>query len=331
MLVLKDVSHNRAGAAFVDVSLSIAPGRPMAISGLSVVERGTLARLVSGVDRPRAGEIKLNAEEVAKARAAKGRVLHVGPAGLAASGQKLGRLVGHDVASLAGLAARMDARLSSLSAMERMKLALAQAAAKRPSLLLVEGPTTQLSPDAGDELLAMLPGLLAPATGVVVLLAASAGEALALNGDIAVFAGGRLIQSGRAADVAAYPVSLASANATSWPQLNALAMTARGGRWLLADGSSLQLPERAALPEEGGYTLAFHPEDMTLERASPGCLRFVVRTAEPVRGGYLAVTFAEARWMCPLTGAAPPAGALLNAFVDQSRLMLFDATGGLVT
>jgi ABC-type sulfate/molybdate transport systems ATPase subunit len=206
-------------------------------------------------------------------------------------------------------------------------LALAQAMAARPALLIVDGPTAQLSPEAGDDLLLALPGLLAPATGVVLLLAASAGEALALNGDVAVFAGGQLIQSGGVGEVTAHPVNLASAIATSWPQLNTLSMTARDGRWLLADGSRLQLPESVALPAEGACMLAFHPADVTLERASAGCLRFVVRAVGPVRGGYLSATFAGAAWMCPLTVAAPPEGALLNAFVDRSRLMMFDAQG----
>jgi ABC-type sulfate/molybdate transport systems ATPase subunit len=327
MLLLKDISRGLGGGASLDgLSLAISAGRPTAIAGLSAAEREAFARLVSGVDRPQAGQIRLGGDDIAKARNARGRVLRVGPAGLAASGRQVAKL-GREVAALAGLSGQMEAKLSSLSAAQRMKLALAQAASARPSLLVVDGPTAQLSPAAGDELLVALPGLLAPATGVVLVLAATAGEALALNGDVAVFAGGRLIQSGAAGEVAAHPVNLASAVATSWPQLNTLAMAAREGRWLLADGSRLQLPESVALPVEGACTLAFHPEDVTLERASAGCMRFVVRAAAPVRSGYLQVTFAGATWMCPLTVAAPHAGALLNAFVDRSRLMVFDAAG----
>ena len=64
-----------------------------------------------------------------------------------------------------------------------------------------------------------------------------------------------------------------------------------------------------ALPEAGDCTLAFHPEDVTLERASPGCVRFVVRAgAADARGEhrFLNVNFAGAPWLCPLAtrGAA---------------------------
>lgn len=327
MLVLKNVSRAVVGGlSFHGVSLAIAAGRPTAIVGLSTAERTAFGRLVSGVDRPHAGDIRLGGEHITKARTSRGCVLRLCAPGLAASRRQVGKL-GREVVDLAGLTGQVDAMLASLSGAQRMKLALAQAALARPRLLIVDGPTAQLSPEAGDDLRLALPGLLAPATGVVLLLAASAAEALALNGDTAVFAGGRLIQSGGAGEVAAHPVNLASAIATSSPQLNTLAMMARDGRWQLSDGSRLQLPEGLALPAEGGCTLAFHPEDVTLERASPACLRFVVRVAGPVQDGYLPATFAGTTWMCPLAVEAPHAGALLNAFVDRSRLMLFDAEG----
>jgi ABC-type sulfate/molybdate transport systems ATPase subunit len=331
MLVLKDVSRTAGGGlSFHGISLAIAAGRPTAIVGLSTAERIAFGRLVSGVDRPQAGDIRLGGEDIAKARASRGRVLRLCAPGLPASGRRVGKF-GREVVALAGLTGQVDAKLARLSAAQRMKLALAQAALARPQLLIVDAPTAQLTPEAGDDLRLALPGLLAPATGVVLLLAASAAEALALSGDTAVFAGGRLIQSGGVGEVAAHPVNLSSAIATSWPQLNTLALMARDGRWQLGDGSRLQLPESLALPAEGGCTLAFHPKDVTLERASPGCLRFVVRAAGPVRDGYLPATFAGATWMCPLAVEAPHEGALLNAFVDRSRLMLFDAEGKALT
>jgi len=332
MLLLKDVSRTVGGGALLrGVSLEFAAGRATAIVGLSGAEREAFARLVSGADRAQTGEIRLCGEHIWQVRGVKARVLRVGPNSLPASGQKIARLASREVAALAGLSAKLEDKLSSLSAAQRMKLALAQAVAARPALLIVEAPTAQLSPDAGDDLLPALSKLLAQATGVVVLLAATAGEALALDGDVVVFERGRVVQSGAAAEVAANPFNLASAVATAWPQLNTLVMTAREGRGVLADGARLQLPEEIAMPADGACTLAFHPGDITLERASPGCLRFVVRAAGDPRGGFLPVMFAGARWMCPLVAAAPHAGGLLNAFVDRSRLMLFDAAGKALT
>lgn len=76
--------------------------------------------------------------------------------------------------------------------------------------------------------------------------------------------------------------------------------------------------------------MAFHPDEMTLERAGAGCLRFIVRAAgEEMIGGrrFVRVTFADASWLTPQPALAPHAGAILNAFVERSRLMAFDASG----
>ena len=331
MLQLKTISRTAGGLSLNGLSLEIAAGRPTAIVGLSPAAREAFARLVSGADRPQSGEVRLGGELLGKARRRKGVVLRVRSAGIAPSAQTVGRVVGREAAALAGLSREIEAKLASLSAGQRMKLALAQAALAGAKLVIVEEPTAQLSHDEADEIFGVLPGLLAPAQGVVVVLAATAGEALALNGDIVVFESGTIIQSGGAGEVSAFPVSLASAAATSWPQLNMLEMTSKDGRWLLSDGSRLQLPGDAPTHLSGVCTLAFHPEDMALERASEGCIRFVVRAGDTARGGYLTVFFAGAEWVCPLVGTAPPAGALLNSFVDRARLMLFNADGKPVT
>jgi ABC-type sulfate/molybdate transport systems ATPase subunit len=331
MLELKTVSRTAGGLSLNGFSLAIVSGRPTAIVGLSPAAREAFARLVSGADRPQSGEVRLGGELLGKARRRKGVLVRVGSAGIAPTAQAVGRVVGREAAALAGLSRELESRLASLSAGQRMKLALAQAALAGAKLVILEAPTAQLSHEEADDIFGVLPGLLAPAQGVVVMLAATAGEALALNGDIVVLESGAIIQSGGAGEVSAFPVSLASAVATSWPQLNRLGMTAKDGRWLLSDGSRLQLPEDAPTNLSGVCTLAFHPEDMALERASEGCIRFVVRAGEPAWGGYLKVFFAGAEWVCPLAGTPPHAGALLNVFVDRARLILFDAEGRPVT
>jgi hypothetical protein len=107
-------------------------------------------------------------------------------------------------------------------------------------------------------------------------------------------------------------------------------MTAQGGAGRLSDGSTFQPPEGVVLPAAGACTLAFRPEDATLERAGANCLRFVVKAdGEAEAGGrrYLRVAFAGTRWLAPMPAAAAHRGAVLNAFIDRARLMVFDAEG----
>lgn len=331
MLGLSNLSRSVNGEpVLVNVTLDIAPGRPTAIAGLSRAGREAVARLLLGADKPQGGTIRLGGADIARARKEKGRIQRVGPAGPAASSQRVGKLIGAEAAASAGLSAKLNARLSELTADQRMRLAIVQALSARPSLLILDGPAGGLPSSVHDDFAEHIGEMVAGSHAVVVLLASGAHEALGLRGDIAVVDGGAIVQAGSAADVSAHPVNFASAVATSWPTLNTLPMTVREGRCQLSDGSSLQMPEGLPTPPDGACTLAFHPEDSTLERASPGCVRFVVRSAaEEVRGEFrfLNVGFAKQAWMCPLATAAPHEGTLMNAFVDRSHILVFDASG----
>lgn len=331
MLGLSNLSRTVQGErVLVNVTLDLSPGRPTAIVGLSNVGRDAVARLLTGLDKPQEGTVRLGGADTTRARKDKGRIQRVGPAVPPASGQRVGKLIGAEAAASAGLSAKLNSRVSELTPDQRIRLSIAQALAARPSLLVLDGPAGGLPSTAYDDFAEHIGEMVATSNAVVVLLASGAHEALGLRGDIVVIDGGTIVQSGPAADVSAHPVNFASAVATSWPTLNTLPMNVRDGRCLLADGSSLQIPEGLPSPPDGPCTLAFHPEDATLERASPGCVRFVVRSAaEEVRGEFrfLNVGFANQSWMCPLAMAAPHAGTLMNAFVDRSHILVFDAAG----
>lgn len=331
MLELSNLSASVKGGRFLlDVTFNVPAGRPTAVVGLSRAGRDAVARMLTGADKPQAGSIKLGGVDVARARRGKSRILRVGPAIPPPSSHRVSKLISAEMAARAGMSASLNAKVSELAPDQRMRLAIAQGLAARPALLILDAPASELPANQHDDFAAHFGQLVSGAPGVVLLLASAASEALGLGGDIVVLDGGAVVQAGAASDVSAHPVNLASAIATSWPTLNTLPMTAREGRCLLSDGSRLQLPEGLSTPQDGLCTLGFHPEDATLERASPGCVRFVVRAdAEENRGGkrFLNVTFADRQWMCPLEKSAPHAGTLLNAFVDRAHLLVFDADG----
>lgn len=331
MLGLSNLSRTVKGErVLANLSLDVLPGRPTAIVGLSRPGRDAVVRLLTGVDKPQGGTIKLGGEDIARLRREKGRILRVGPAIPPPSSQRVGKLVSAEIASQAGLSAHLNAKVGDLAPDQRMRLAIAQAIAARPALLILDAPASELPASLCDDFAEHLGELVASNQLILLLLASAAHEALGLRGDIVVIDSGAVLQTGLATDVSAHPVNLASAVATSWPTLNTLPMTAREGRCVLSDGSRLQLPDGMSTPQDGVCTLAFHPEDAALERASPGCVRFVVRAgAEEVRGEhrFLNVSFANRQWMCPLDKSAPHAGTLLNAFVDRSHLLIFDADG----
>lgn len=311
MLELRDVTRAAGREPVLSrASLVLSREAPTAIVGLTAYERDMLLRLLGGEEKPQSGSIKLDGKDIAQARREKGKVVRIDGHVPPKSKQKTGKP-----------AVNVDAKI---------RQAIAKARAARPKLILLDTPSAGLAPEAREVFIADLKSLLADAGAVIVLAAGNADEALGLGGNVVVLDGGEVVQSGEASEVFAHPANLKAAVATSFPVLNTLAMQARDGRGVLADGSSFQPPEGLRLPDEGRCTVAFHPDDMTLARAGAGCLRFVVRAAgEEIVAGrrFVRVTFAGANWLTPEAAVAPHAGAILNAFVDRSRLMAFDASG----
>jgi ABC-type sugar transport system ATPase subunit len=332
MLELRDVSRS-AGREhlLIHASLTFTRDTPTAVLGLSAAGREALLRLLAGADKPQAGFVKLDGKDIGQARREKGRIVRVSAHGFPKSGQRVSKLIGAEAAARVRLGGRLDASVNELDLDQRLRLAIAKARADRPGVMLLDAVGAGLERDVRDRFVADLGTMLTDTGSVVVLITDSADAALGLGGKVAVLNHGKVIQHGNAADVFAHPVNLTAALATSFPVLNKLPMKLHEGRGVLADGSRFAPPEGLAMPAEGACTLAFRPEDTTLERAGAGCLRFVVRAAgEESLGGrrFMRVTFAGETWLAPqFTASVPPQGAVLNAFIDRSKLMAFDAAG----
>lgn len=332
MLELRDVSRSAGREPLLThASLTFTREASTAVLGLSEAGREALLRLLAGVDKPQSGFVKLDGKDISSARKEKGRILRVSAQGFPKSGQRVSKLIGAEAAARVRLAGRMDAGVNALDLDQRLRLAIAKARAERPGVILLDSVGSGLERDVRDRFIADLGTMLADTGAVVVMVTDSADAALALGGRVVVLSNGKVVQQGNSADVFAHPANLKAALATSYPLLNTLPMQLHEGRGVLKDGSRFAPPEGLAMPAEGPCTLAFRPEDTTLERAGAGCLRFVVRAAGEERLGgrrFVKVTFAGETWLAPQFAAGiPPQGAVLNAFIDRSKLMAFDAAG----
>jgi putative ABC transport system ATP-binding protein len=149
-----------------DVSLTVGRGESVAIVGASGSGKSTLLALLAGLDRPDAGRIWLDGQEITgldedgRARLRAGRVgfmfqaFHLLPALTALENVMLPlELAGHSRAAerLArealdevGLAARAGHYPAELSGGEQGRVALARAHAGRPGLLFADEPTGNL-------------------------------------------------------------------------------------------------------------------------------------------------------------------------------------------
>ena len=177
------------------VSFALGAGEMAAIMGPSGAGKSTLLHLVGGLDAPDSGEIKLDAFDLARARAAQltrfrntqiGFVFqfhHLLPDLTAAENVSMPLLINRvarreatrcaqEMLERVGLAGRSSsaARVGLLSGGEQQRVAIARACITRPRLILADEPTGNLDARAGDETGALL-AAIARAEGTAVLIA----------------------------------------------------------------------------------------------------------------------------------------------------------------
>jgi ABC-type lipoprotein export system ATPase subunit len=166
------------------VDLEILPGERVAFLGPSGSGKSTLLTLLGGIQKPSAGRIFLGDEEISRmgerylARVRSRRVStmlqgatrnllpyatarqNIGFARLGMEGEDRRRAMPElELLARVGLEAQADQIVSTMSGGQRQRLALACAVATGPQLLLADEPTSQLSHQDRDHVLALIHAL----------------------------------------------------------------------------------------------------------------------------------------------------------------------------
>lgn len=177
-----------------DVSLSLAPAETMALTGESGSGKSTLLHLAGGLDRPDAGQVRLDGRDIGvldDAARAKVRRMRIGlvfqqfnlvPSLTVAANIALqARLAGRhradfceDLAAQLGLADLLRRYPEELSGGQQQRVAIARALAPRPALILADEPTGNLDEDTGDKVLGLLLDLVSDAGAGLLMVTHSA-------------------------------------------------------------------------------------------------------------------------------------------------------------
>jgi molybdate transport system ATP-binding protein len=281
--------ETRVGAVALDVVLDIPDGACLALAGPSGAGKTSVLRAVAGLLRPDRGRVSCGEQvwldtttgvDVPPERRRCGYVFqdyalfgHLSAWRNVAygvrdvpRGQRRAQALAH--LERFGVAALADARPPTLSGGERQRVALARALATRPRALLLDEPLAALdarsAAAAGRELAGLLRELRVPA-----LLVTHDFEQAALLGDeVAVLDGGRIVQRGSAAQLAAAPASAFVADLTGAVVLRGHARRDVEGLTRVAlDGGGEVLALAAAT---GEVAVSVHPWEIALE--PPGSL-----------------------------------------------------------
>lgn len=198
-------------AVLADVSLALAAGESLALTGESGSGKSTLLHLIAGLDRPDRGQIEVAGvalealDDAGRARLRRDRIglvfqqfnlipsLTAG-ANLAFQARLAGR---HDagwceyLAATLGLAALLHRYPEELSGGQQQRVAIGRALAVRPDLILADEPTGNLDEATGDAVLELMLGLVAE-TGAALLMVTHSGRLAARLDRRLHLAGGRV-------------------------------------------------------------------------------------------------------------------------------------------
>jgi len=215
-LRIDDLSHRYPGAdeaALESITLAVEPGEILALVGASGSGKSTLLRAVAGLERPRAGRIRLGEREltapgtlVAPERRRIGLVSQSGDLfphldvlrntafGLRRLPRAKRRARALESLARVGLADRADRFPAELSGGEAQRVALARALAIEPELLLLDEPFSNLDAELRGHLRALTTGLLRDQQRTAIFVTHHGEDALASGDRIAVLREGRLVQ-----------------------------------------------------------------------------------------------------------------------------------------
>ncbi|WP_294217186.1 ABC transporter ATP-binding protein [uncultured Sphingomonas sp.] len=271
-----------AVTALQPTSLSIEDGEFVVIVGASGCGKSTLLRLIAGLEEPSSGRITIDGRDVT----------HVVPAdrGLAMVFQSYA-LYPHltvaeniafplkvakrpraeiaarvnEVAKALELTPLLSRRPRALSGGQRQRVSIARAIVRRPRVLLLDEPLSNLDAELRVRMRHEFARLHAQLQATMIYVTHDQLEAMTLANRIVVMNAGRVEQVGPPLDLYDAPASLAVARAIGSPGMNLLAgrVTDTG-----ADGTTVQLEGgaevRAAVRAEPGtsVTLGVRPEHL---------------------------------------------------------------------
>jgi ABC-type Fe3+/spermidine/putrescine transport system ATPase subunit len=285
--------HFGEHAVLEGVSFSAARGEVLALLGPSGSGKTTLLRCIAGFEIPDRGSVRVDGEDLTRARPEQRRLGMVFQNYALFPHLSVGRNVAFgiegkdtpaeiarrvdDVLSWVRLHGQEGRRIAELSGGMQQRVALARAVAPRPRLLLLDEPLSNLDPSLRDRTRRELRQRMREIDTTTLLVTHEQEEAFDLADRVAVLEGGRLHQIGSPEDLYRRPATPFVASFVG--RASAIPARLEGGRAVIASGdgkpASWELRNEGPVGEEGQEITVFaRPEELRLTSADAlGALR----------------------------------------------------------
>ena len=337
--------------ALADLTFSVEEGRFFALFGPSSVGKTTALRAISGLVLPDEGAIIIAGNDVTHAPV-KGRGVSMVfqsfalyphltvyrnlayplvEAGVAKS--DIDKQV-RETAEMLRLGHRLDRKPATLSGGEQQRVALGRSLIRRPRILLLDEPLTNLDAKLRHEMRAELKRLHRQFGMTIVYATPDELEALSMGEEIAVMRDGRVVQQGTPDELYDHPVDLYVATKIGSPHMNTLDATVGkdGADLVMAFGSLSAPPLQGGLRAGEPIVVGIRPSDLRVARDGDGEVSTLVQQLEPLgdvtvvsllAGGQpLRIVLAESQ------AVGMKRGDQLPIAIDTSRLHIFRGRDG---
>lgn len=335
------------------IDLTVMAGETVALLGPSGCGKSTTLNMIVGLERPTAGDIRIDGRSVIDKPPGARQIglvfqdyaifTHMTVAqnlafGLAVRGvhaTEVRRRI-DEVAELLNLKPYLRERAARLGGSVKQRVAIGRTLVTRPALLLLDEPLSNLEAEARLAMRRELRRLQSETGLTIVYVTHDQIEALSLANRIAVMNAGKIVQHDEAATVYDRPSHLFVAGFMGSPPMNLVRgqlVRDQHGTIFRRDNFALPLPA-SAVPEQlsskAPVVLGVRPESISFAPSSDGALQGVVTMIEP-RGPDTVVTLD----VCGVTLLAlvpsaerPADGSLHSVVFDASRFVLFSGETG---
>lgn len=334
-----------AERALRQVSVSCRPGETLTLVGPSGCGKTTLLRCIAGLDNPTSGTIWINGRDMTHAdpqRRSTAMVFQnyaLYPAKTVAANLEFPLLMAKvprrerteritEIAKLLRLTNHLDKKPAQLSGGQKQRVGIGRALIRRPSVLLMDEPLSNLDAALRADMRAELHELFRRLGATVVYVTHDQTEALTLGDQVAVLHEGQLQQQASPREVYTRPANRFTASFLG--AMNLLDGTVEDGYFRTSDGSPIV--ELRAAAATAATCLGIRPEDFRTADTAP------VRPHVTLTGRVGLVELLGSEELIYITLASGhklkarlPAGTVtadtVDLSVDVERLHIFDAEG----
>ena len=318
--------------------------------GSTLAGKTTLMQIMAGLDKPTAGEIWFNDQNVTGVKVQKRNVSMVYQqfinypnytvyeniaSPLKITGVDVNEIkerVGK-VAELLKLSPMLDKKPNELSGGQQQRTALARALIKDSDLILLDEPLANLDFKLREELREELPKLFENRECIVVYATTEPSDALMIGGNTATILEGKIIQYGKTLDVYNNPENLTSAEVFSDPPMNIAKVNKSGDSCSLSEANTTWKTNKKI--KDGNYTIGIRPHNVTVEKTSTNSIEIKGKVMISELSGsesLIHFKYGQSNWVSLSSGSHKiNIGEEMKLYMNVDECLFFDQNNRLVS